>query len=727
MNQYETGFRPSDPGLESAINRATRAQPRSFAEAEEPAPFDLRSLIGLARRQKWTILATTVLGVLFGILYVSQVDRQYTATTLLVVDTRNSELLGVTPALNDTLGVNAIVSTEVEIIRSASVLARAAAQLDVANSPVFDQVSRVNALLSLIGLGEEPREGPQPDWTSMSPEEQDDWTRELGNHVQVSQRGTTNVIAISATTTIPSESARWANAIAQAYIDEQVLSKVEAREQATLLLQERVDNLAAEVEDVEERIDAFIAEAIDQAGTPEARAMLADLRAETGALETQRETLLTIRTALDATDTAALAALVEDQNLGVQRDALMGELAVAPAERAAQIEADLAALETEIQAAAAARAAALETAVATQQEQVATLRDELNATIVDQPLPNDVLRELVNLQQDAQIQRGLYTASLTQLRTGQQEMGLALPDSRVITTATTPDAPSYPSVRSTLMLAFLLAGAAGFGLALVRENLIGGIASIDHLEQVTGLPVVAAVPKIKTAKNEEPDWAIVDQPLSAFAEALRRTRMGVESVDPDQQLKLVVTSAAPGEGKTTIALALARSFARSGKPTILIDADLRHPSVHKHVKHEAEVGLIDYLLRGRAAETAHLFMMQEEATGLHLVLGSEASSVATDSLILSQRFRSVMEYATKEYEVVIIDTSPVGLVVDPQIIAREYANVALFVVRADATSQRIVKGALRDMAMHAQIPIVGLLNQVTGNKRYYGKYAGYYR
>ncbi|MGD9739712.1 MAG: GumC family protein, partial [Bauldia sp.] len=651
MNQYETGFRPADPALETAINRAARAAPqRGFTDIEEPAPFDLRSLIALARRQKWTILATTVLGVLIGILYVSQVDRQYTATTLLVVDTRNSELLGVAPALNDTLGVNAVVSTEVEIIRSASVLSRAAAQLDVANSPVFDDPPRLNALLSLIGLGAEPREGPQPSWAEMSPEERDEWTRTLGTHIQVSQRGTTNVIAISAISTIPAESARWANAVAQAYIDEQVLSKVAAREQATVLLQERVDNLAAEVQDVEGRIDAFIVDAIDAAGTPEARVMLADLRSQTGALETQRTTLTTLRTALDATDTAALAALVEDQNLGVQREALLGELTVAPAERAAQIQADLAALETEIRTAAADRAAALEAAVAAQQDEVTTLQDELNATIVDQPLPNDALRELVNLQQDAQIQRGLYTASLTQLRTGQQEMGLALPDSRVITTATTPNAPSYPSVRSTLMLALLLAGAAGFGLALVRENLIGGIASVDHLEQVTGLPVVAAVPRIKTPKNEEPDWAIVDQPLSAFAEALRRTRIGIESVDPDQQLKLVVTSAAPGEGKTTIALALARSFARSGRPTILIDADLRHPSVHKHVKHEAEVGLIDYLLRGRAAETAHLFMMQEEATGLHLVLGSEASSVATDSLILSQRFRSVMEYATKEYE-----------------------------------------------------------------------------
>lgn len=733
MNQFEPNFRQPDPALESAIGRANRSSmaSRQFDEGDgEAPPFDLRALIGLARRQKWTIIATTILGLGLGFLYVSQVDRQYTATALLVVDTRNSEMLGVAPGLNDTLGVNAVVSTEVEIIRSSSVLARAASALDVPTSPVFDaEPSRWNGILAIFGLDEEQAAAPVA-WSSLTEAQRADWVRSFGGHIQVSQRGGTNVISISATTTIPTESAAWANAVAAAYLDEQILSKLLSRETTTRLLRDRVESLGADVRVIEEQLDAFITQAIDQAGTPEARAMLANIRSETSVLDAQQTRLASLRDALQTADATVLAQLIEDQNptLAVQRQALVQDLAVeTDADRAARIRADLAALEDEIRAAAASRAQTLDAEVANRQENIGVLQGALNDTVAQQPLPNNILLDLFELQQNAQTTRGLYSSYLSRLRAAEQEVDFALADSRVIATAVTPNAPSFPSVRSTLMMALLLSGAAGFGLALIRENLIGGIASVDHLEQSTGLPVVAAVPRYKTQKNEEPDWAIIDQPLSAFSEAIRRTRIGIESIDPDNQLRLLVTSAAPGEGKTTTALSLARSFARSGKSTILIDADLRHPSVHKHVKHQVEVGLIDYLLRGRAAETAHLFMMQEEATGLHLVLGSEASSVATDSLILSQRFRSVIEYATKEYEVVIIDSPPVGLVVDPQLIAREYANVVLFVVKAEATAQRVVKAALRDMTMHARTPVVGLLNQVAGKKRYYGKYASYYK
>lgn len=733
MNQFEPSFRQTDPRLETAINRAGRPSraSRQFEDDDgEPAPFDLRSLIGLARRQKWTIVAATLLGVGLGALYVSQVQRQYTATALLVVDTRNSEMLGVAPGLNDTLGVNSVVSTEVEIIRSSSVLARAAAVLDVPTSPVFDtEPSRWDGILSVVGLGTETPASIQS-WSGMSEGERGNWIRDFGGHIQVSQRGGTNVIAISATTPFPGESASWANAVAAAYLDEQILSKLLSRETTTRLLRERVESLGMDVRAIETQLDNFIVAAIDQAGTPEARAMLANIRGETGILQAQQARLATLRSALEAADAAVLAQLVADDNptLAVRRQALVQELIIVPdAERAARIRADLAVLEGEIRAAAANRAQTLNAEVADLEDNIGALQGALNATVAEQPLPNDILLDLFELQQNAQTIRGLYSSYLGRLRAAEQEVDFALADSRVIATAVPPSEPSFPSIRSTLMMALLLSGAAGFGLALIRENLIGGIASVDHLEQSTGLPVVAAIPRYKARQNEEPDWAIVDQPLSAFSEAIRRTRIGVESIDPDHQLKLLVTSAAPGEGKTTMALALARSFARSGKSTILIDADLRHPSVHKHVRHKVEIGLIDYLLRGRAAETAHLFMMQEEATGLHLVLGSEASSVATDALILSQRFRSVIDYASKEYEVVIIDSPPVGLVVDPQLIAREFASVVLFVVKAEAMAQRIVKSALRDMTMHAEVPVVGLLNQVAANKRYYGKYASYYK
>ncbi len=738
MNQYPTGFRPGDPALETAIERANRpVRARGGFEDFEtpPNPFDIRSLLGLVRRQKWSILATIILGVGIGAIYVSQVQRQYTAQALLVVDTRDSEMLGIANGLNDTLGVAAAVATELVIIKSSSVLVRAAAALDLPSSPVFQQQpSRIDNILSMVGLGGDAETAAQPaqSWSDLTPARQNGWGNALGGHVSAGQRPGTNVLTISVTTPVPQESARWANAVAYAYLEEQILAKTSTRDRATQFLRGRVESLATDVGNIQAQIDDFIMQAIDRAGTPEARARLADLRNQLSLLDTQEANLDAIRVALANGDIAALAALVATANpdLAQQRDALSQQLAVATtAQQQAEIQANLVALNDQIRNAARERAANLETQFAAQEDNIGALRADLNNDIATQTnaLPNDIAVDLFTLQQDATTTQSLYSSYLSRLREAEQEGGLELPDSRIIAEASTPGGPSYPSVRQALMMAFLLSAAAGIGIALLRENLIGGIATVEHLEQVTGMRVIASVPKHRARKNEEPDWAVVDQPLSSFTETIRRARIGIESIVPDQQLRLVVTSSAPSEGKTTIALAIARSFAKSGKSTILIDADLRHPSVHKHVDRPVEVGLIDYLLRGRAAETAHLFMMEEEATGLNLVLGSEASSVATDSLILSQRFASVIDYASKEFEVVIIDSPPVGLVVDPQLIAREYATVALFVVKADATSQRAVKAAFRDLAMHASIPIVGLLNQVSANSKGYGKYSSYYR
>ncbi|MGV8841267.1 MAG: GumC family protein [Bauldia sp.] len=738
MNQHPTGFRPGDSALDSAIDRANRPERgrAGFDDFEQPpSPFDLRNLLGLVRRQKWSILATIILGVGLGAIYVSQVQRLYTAQALLVVDTRDSEMLGVANGLNDTLGVAAAVATELVIIKSSSVLVRAAAALDLPNSPVFQsQPSRIDNILSMVGLGGEAETttGASIAWSELTAADQRNWGNALGGRVSAGQRSGTNVLTISVTTPVPSESARWANAVAYAYLEEQILSKTSSRDRATEFLRGRVESLATDVGNIQAQIDDFIMQAIDRAGTPEARLRLEDLRTQLGLLDTQEADLDAIQLAMANGDIDRLAELIATANpdLAQQRNAMVQQLAVATtAQQQADIQASLAALNEQIRTAARERAANMEMQVAAQQDNIGALRADLNNDIATQTnaLPNDITVDLFRLQQDATTTQGLYSSYLSQLRAAEQQVGLALPDSRIIAEASVPGGPSSPNVRQTLMMAFLLSAAAGIGIALLRENLIGGIASIEHLEQVTGMRVIASVPKHRAKKNEEPDWAVVDQPLSSFTETIRRARIGIESIVPDQQLRLVVTSSAPSEGKTTVALAIARSFAKSGKSTILIDADLRHPSVHKHVDRPVEVGLIDYLLRGRAAETAHLFMMEEEATGLNLVLGSEASSVATDSLILSQRFASVIDYASKEFEVVIIDSPPVGLVVDPQLIAREYATVALYIVKADATSQRAVKAAFRDLSMHANIPIVGLLNQVSANHKGYGKYSSYYR
>jgi len=732
VNRHQSGYGQIDPMVQEALERLGRGSDGRNAvqgDPDEGPAFDLRALLGLIRRQKWTILATVILGGGLGALYVSQDQRQYTASATLVVDSRVSEALGIEPGLNDLLGPNSVVGTEIEIIRSRAVRLIAAESLNLPTSPVFRaELSRLDSLLNVIGLGpgDPPDEPVGVGWEDLSALEQTQWADRLRSYIDIRQRSGTTAIEVSATTPFPTESADWANAMADAYIVQQIQEKRDRRQQVINALQDSVDAARADLEQADEDFETALRSAVDAAGTPAARAALDELVRQEQLRDAQQGRLAELEALLQGQDIDALAEEVApiDPDLADQRVALQNELqTVTEEERIAAIEANIAALNDEIQNAAFQRRESLRTALSNQQQFVAATEQEFaNAAL--EGLPNDEVDELLDLQAAVQSAETSLTNSEADLRIARVQGVDPGADAQIIESATPPLSPSYPSVMSTMIMALLLSGAAGFGIALMRENLTGGISNAEELEQDFGIPVVAAVPKFSAGRKSSPDWAIVDKPLSAYSEAIRRARIGVESVAAGQQLKLVVTSAVPGDGKTTMALSVARALAKTGKPTILIDADLRHPTVRQHTERETRAGLLDYLLQGR--DGSHLFLTYEEATGLSLILGSEPSPVATDTLIQSERFARTVDYAADQFECIVFDTPPVGLVVDAQIIAREYANAALFVVKADATRRKAVEHAVHNLRSNSDVPILGILNQASSSRSYYGKYKNYY-
>jgi Mrp family chromosome partitioning ATPase len=120
--------------------------------------------------------------------------------------------------------------------------------------------------------------------------------------------------------------------------------------------------------------------------------------------------------------------------------------------------------------------------------------------------------------------------------------------------------------------------------------------------------------------------------------------------------------------------------------------------------------------------------MKEGASGVSFVVGGEESAVATDALLMSSRFAALMQFARETYQVVVIDTPPVGLVVDAAIVAR-YCNAGLFVVRYASTAQRMAVSSIRELVSRVDIPIYGILNDVAAADSYqygYGRRRGYF-
>ena len=442
-------------------------------------------------------------------------------------------MLGFASGLGTDFGANALVDTEVEIAKSSRVVLRAAGKLDIGKWPEFAKKPPLwETIGAMVGLGKATAipddsgafdELPQPEQVRLT----DELTRELDVH----RVALTSVISLSATAITPDKAAAIANALANAYLADQVEAKVSSSERAAGFLRQRVDGLAASIASQEIKVDTFVRDTLSRLGTPEAQALLAQLKDEARQRQSQSDTLAQMQAALRSNDYAALARFSESEqkNYVEQRRALVDQLSGEnDAARIAAAQAQLDALNQEIKGAAQKQAATLQTAIASSTGESADTLRQIESTLGDLNLPKDVSVELFRLQRDAEASRTLYDSYLTKLRQVEQQTDFNIPDSRVIATAVAPIKPSFPPVKLILLGSLLLSLGAGAGLAFLRENVVGGITSVEQFENFAGMRTIASVPRYSGEGSKQPEDTVATRPLSSFAEAIRRIARGLE-------------------------------------------------------------------------------------------------------------------------------------------------------------------------------------------------------
>lgn len=672
--------------------------------------IELRSIAALLWRRKWTIIFTVVVIVALAMLLTSQLSKRYRAVALVAVDSRDSQLVGIETGATGG-GADSAVETQVEIARSNAVLGRVARNLDLVNAPDFQsRPGLMRRLLVLTGLGEPPEPEPEQPRTydSLTGTEKARLIDRLDNRVRVVRRGTTSIIAISAGAGSPDRAAEIANAVANAYLNEELETKLGATQRAALYLQDRVDSLASDIQRIEADIDAFVSQKLSELGSPEAQRILRQLQATTQSRTQNLSALVGLQGALQAGEFTNLLQLVDAPQIDYtgRYEALQTELAALSPGDAGEflLRSRLSDLEEEVRKAAEVRAEEIRTAIASEERQMSEIRGRLEAVLSSQELPKEVSVELFRLQREAATSRSLYDSYFTKWKQVEQQTDFSLPDSHLVAAAVPPSNPHYPPTRLIAASAVVLAFAAGIGLAFLREYFIGGFTSVRQFEEVTGTRVISTLPR-KRKEGEEPvDWSIVSAPLSAFAEGIRKVRLGIEAAVSRKTIVILVTSTEAGEGKTTVSLALARAFAGAGRSTLFIDADLRRPTAQSFPPAAVQDGLFGFL-----TNQSKLEIIEEPETGLNMVLGTEPSPIATDALLQSERFESLISHAREDFDVIIVDTPPVGLVVDPRIIAR-HSDIGIYVVRFASTNQSRVADGLRDLADNGKFPVLAVLN-----------------
>lgn len=323
------------------------------------------------------------------------------------------------------------------------------------------------------------------------------------------------------------------------------------------------------------------------------------------------------------------------------------------------------------------------------------------------------------LRREVDTNRQLYDGLLQRYKEIGVAGGVGSNNISIVDRAVVPTSRFKPNLPLNLAIGLMLGLLLGVLLAFVLEFLDDTIKTPEDVEQHLRMPVLGVVPRLKKETTAE---ALAD-PRSAFSEAYRSVRTALQfSTDNGVPRVLLITSASAAEGKSTSALTLARNFAQLGKRVLLIEADLRNPSLHRVLGVRSETGLSS-LLAGAAS--ASQVIMDTDDERLKLILAGPLPPNPAE-LLSGSRLLSMLTVAAEKYDQVIIDGPPVLGIADAPILSNVVSGT-LLVVQSGSTRIKTAQAALKRLAAARAHVIGGLLTQYDAKVAGYGyDYESYY-
>ncbi len=307
----------------------------------------------------------------------------------------------------------------------------------------------------------------------------------------------------------------------------------------------------------------------------------------------------------------------------------------------------------------------------------------------------------------------------------QASQPLQVPDSVVVSSqAREPMTPYAPNPRTNMIFGLVIGVVGGLGLAFLLDYLDDTVRTKDELAKVADVPLLGIVPRIDGGSDTgKKDLFAHSEPKSTISEAYRGVRTALTlSPNASRQKVLLLTSAGPREGKTTTSINLATVLSYSGGRTLIIDADLRKPRIHKSFDLPNMRGLTNAIIVG---DDPMQYVQRTVCEGVDL-LPSGPIPPNPSELLGHPRMKEILTTFRGKYEYIIIDTPPIGAVTDAAVLATVVDGVIL-VVHAGKTRRQIVSRGLEQLRyIHANIVGVILNNLHVGRIRYNPGYYQYY-
>lgn len=332
-------------------------------------------------------------------------------------------------------------------------------------------------------------------------------------------------------------------------------------------------------------------------------------------------------------------------------------------------------------------------------------------------------RRFVSIQRQQEIKAGLYLMLLQKREENNIALAATANNAKIIDDALADDVPISPNKKIIYLAALVL----GFGIPVaviyILSLLSYRIEGHSDVERLTRVPVIGDVPL--NDSDEKYAIAVRENDNDIMAETFRslRTNLLFMLGDPDKKV-ILVTSTTSGEGKTFIASNLAVSLALLGKKVVIVGLDIRKPGLNKvfHISHK-ERGITQYLVAPQSTDLRSMIQSSDLSANLHILPGGTIPANPTE-LLARKSLDDAIELLKKDYDYIVLDTAPIGMVTDTQLIAR-VADISVYVCRADYTHKNDYQ-LINELYANKRLPgLCTVINGLDMKKKKYGYYYGY--
>ena len=664
--------------------------PTSLAGYGAPAPFgppssnefpDIRGVIGVALRRRWAIACALVLSLTGALIFHGAQPRIYEATALILINSNRDQIIPDEKLVAESSGSDSVaIASEIEILRSHEILATVAKDLNLAAVAEFNW-----------RLGLEPAATVSPLETEATV------VGALSRAIRIWRRGQSLVLEIRARSRDAELAAKIANTLAEVYQRSQIEAQINSAERANIWLDDRLETLKEQVAAKDAAVERhrLISNLLSVGGgslteqqIQEIQASVLAARADLAEREARRaqlEQLLSSGGPLDSVGSVlGSSTIAQLRAREAENDRRLAELegryfeqhpAIASARTEQQrikeqIETEIDRVSTNVR-----------NEVEVARTRLETLESSLNAVRSQLAGNSTALVRLRELERDAEATRAEYATLLRRSNEVANQRSLQVTDARLVSPAVRPWRPQTVSLARILAIGLVLGVGLAGALCVLLEMLDDGVRDSEDLARRFGRPALTTVPRLRRAdlralpqESRKPADYLLAKPMSPFSEAFRVLRVAILSSSIDKPARtLVITSAMPDEGKSTLAACLARSCAQAGQRVLLVDCDLRRRSVQDTFEISPEVGLLQ-VLRGEVDWRKAL--LQDPKTPLRLLPLVEEPFTPVD-MFSSEAFGSLVADLRAEFDLIIFDTAPVLATADARLLGQRTDAVVL--------------------------------------------------